>query len=119
MSWPLLDLKEEERRLGPGATMHESFKLLDGDLNALGTEEDETPGPVVLPISPVMGYAMRVVLAEYEYEPLVQEQDGIIDREEDGLEEVDRRTERGGGVGRGKGGSTLRERELVGAWDGS
>ena len=78
-----------------------------GDIEPLDEQqlngEDEAPGPVVLPVSPVMGYAMRVVLAEYEYDAFVQgqEQDEIV--VPDG--ESDRRTERGGSR-RGYRGST-------------
>lgn len=61
------------------------------DENALA--EDLTPGPVVLPVSPVMGYAMRVVLAEYEYDAMVQEDGQGVG---DVVDEDDRRTERVG-----------------------
>lgn len=35
----------------------------------VGDKEGEDVGPVLLPTTPILGYAMRVVLKEWGYEP--------------------------------------------------
>ena len=59
------------------------------DDNALA--EDKSPVSVVLPVSPMMGYAMRVVLAEFEFEAVVQENEQGVG---DVIVEDERRAER-------------------------
>lgn len=92
----LLELRWVDCLQPEGAVLSSSWND-EGEIEPIdeGTlAEEQAPGPVVLPVSPVMGYAMRVVLAEYEYEPILQEHAQENDDDEVADEE-DRRTERG------------------------